>query len=705
MNKLFLISPLLLALPALALAQSNPLNSTYQPSIDTNCSHSQYANNIWMTNTMQKVFQNTGGPATNACYLTIYGTQNEFVDFQVHFHDTGTGTPNLNVIVSNFVQISPSSYTISASTTPPPNIIVYREAYINVQKYVSNNQSNSAVPGGANYNTFYGTTGYYPDVLIPAVDPYWGQTTNAWPFTVAANQNQSAWVDVLIPTSAPSGYYLGSVTVKSGSTTLATMPVILAVWQWPSPGYMPSTPTLKTELSNWTYGGLCTQMYAPGNAGTGNCASYPGSGGGSDAGVTLEWLDASLLVKDHRYNMGGLENIFPGSGSFSQWVTYVGPLMNGTCNLHGGSGKTCPVLPNSKQTTKSIDFLPSASSAVWSDWQSNFDKHGWGTEGNLPLYDYLIDEPHTSGQFTTFTANAATRHGFFTPGIPELVTTDIWWGQANQSAANTFSAAACGSTTCVLTSIDIMVPAINVLEPIGGPIQPLSTYAAWLAGSTDSIPRLWWSYQACSSAGTCSDTVPGPGPSGSKYTTWPNYNVDGKPAAHRAMEWLTFLHGQTGELYYAADVCAYPTYYSACVPSGGSAAYDPWNGIYYSGGWGDGTLVYAGSVVSGSINYMGSGVTTPLILPSVRLKDIRDGVQDYEYLNVLTNNGQGSLVQTQIENWITNSYTFETSGSGLQAARQALGTAIHQITYRAGQNAGGLRTATSPPTNLSATVN
>src|SRR5271156_6034786 len=273
MNKIFLISLLLLRVSALALAQRNPLNSAFQPRIDTNCSHSQYAGNIWMTNTMQKVRQDSGNPATNACYLTIYGTQNEFVDFQVHFHDTGSGTSNLNVSVGNFVQTSPSSYTLSAATTRPPNVIVYREAYVHVKSYPSNNQLDSDVPGGTNYNSYYqGALGNYPDILIPAVDPYWGQITNAWPFTVAANQNQSAWVDVLIPPSAPSGFYLGSVTVKSGSTTLATMPVVLAVWQWPSAGYMPSTPTLKTELSNWTYGGLCMQMYAPGNAGANNCA-------------------------------------------------------------------------------------------------------------------------------------------------------------------------------------------------------------------------------------------------------------------------------------------------------------------------------------------------------------------------------------------------------------------------------------------------
>lgn len=669
---------------------TNPLVPAFLPAIDTNPAH--YASNIWITDTMQKVRQDSGSPGSNY-WGTFYGTQNEFVDFQVHFQDSGSGTANLSVTVSDFVQTSPGSFTISAAST---NIIVYREAYIHVQTYPSNNQLDSAVPGGANQNTYYsgGPLGFYPDVLIPAKDPYWGQTTNAWPITVAASKNQSAWVDVLIPSNAPSGYYLGSVTVKSGNTTLSTMPVIIAVWQWPSASNMPSTTTLKTLLENWNYDSLCTQMYAPSHVGGGFCGSYPGSGGGSDGGNTMLFLDASMLVRDHRFNSGGLQNIYPQSGSFSTWVTYYTPLMNGTCVPHAGGATTCPLLSGALNTTKTLDYLGSASSGIWNNWQSNFISNGWGTAGTLPLFDALCDEPFPGGggacgaasqaqAFPTIVANAATRHAFSTPGVPEMVTTDIFWGNNTQAAADTFSISTCGSKTCIGNSIDILVPTISTLEPIGFPAQPLSAYTMWLSGTTDGIPRQWWSYLACTTAGTCTNTRPGPAPYGSAYTTWPNYSVDGKPAANRAMEWLTFKHGQTGELYYSADVCSFPTVnnMNKCVPSGVAADYDPWNGIYYSGGWGDGTLVYAGGVVSNKVNYMGASVTVPIVLPSIRLKHMRDGVQDYEYLNVLTTNGKSGVATAQLNSWVTNSYTFETSGTGLQAARTVLGNTIHSLTF------------------------
>jgi hypothetical protein len=62
---------------------------------------------------------------------------------------------------------------------------------------------------------------------------------------------------------------------------------------------------------------------------------------------------------------------------------------------------------------------------------------------------------------------------------------------------------------------------------------------------------------------------------------------------------------------------------------------------------------------------------------------IRDGMQDYEYLNALTNAGQGAFVQQQIASWITNSYTFNTDPTALTAARQALGQQLHQVGLQA----------------------
>ena len=684
-SKVPMIFALLLALPVLAICRTDPLSPAYLPAIDTKAA--DYPSNIWITDTLQKVRQDSGSPGTQH-WGTFYGTQNEFVDFQVQIQAPAGGYSGLSVITSDFVNSRTGTHILASST----NIVVYREAYVHVQGYPSNNQQDSAVPGGTNYNTFYGgALGYYPDILIPTLDPYWHQTTNAWPFNVAAGNNQSAWIDVLIPSNAPSGYYLGTVTVKNGTTVLAMMPIIIAVWQWPNAGYMPSTSSLHTLASGLNYNAVCTQMFSPGSL-TASCGAYPGAVGDSDSGNSFVSLDASLLMKDHRYGLGGQEDFFVGTGgNFATWNTYVKPLMTGACIPHPSAAPTCPVLPNSTQTVKLMDILPAptgcasnvGTSSEWSLWQSQFTSNGWGTPGNTPLFYYLCDEPgdsNVSANYRSIYNTAKTYHAFLNPGIPLLLTNDIWFNQGSQAAADTFSTTICGSTTCLQDSEDIMVPAINVLEPIGGPIQPLSSYRAWLRGSVDGIPRQWWSYGACSSSGgSCVNGKPGPAPTGTAYVGWPVYAVDAKPAANRAMEWLTFMHGQTGELYYDEDYCMLPAHSSNCVPSG--VTWDPWSGVYAFGQWGDGTLFYVGNVFPGSVNYMGSGVTTPIILPSVRLKHIRDGVQDYEYLTALTVAGKGTQATVQINSWITNSYTFETSGVGLRAARLNLGTIIHQLTY------------------------
>jgi Domain of unknown function (DUF4091) len=622
MNRLFTIFLLCLALPALAPAQ-DPLSPANLPAIDTNAGH--YPSNIWITDTMQKVRQDSGSPGS-VHWGTFYGTQNEFVDFQIHFHDTAAGTANLSVTASDFVQTSPASFTISAASK---NIIVYRERYMNV--------TTKTATGPAYYNT----TGLYPDALIPAVDPYFNQTTNAWPFTVAPNQNQSAWIDVHVPPNAPSGYYLGSVTVKSGGTTLATMPVIIAVWQWPSGGAMPSTSSLPTEYQ-FGVSDFCNQVYG-GSFGSG-CGPYPGAGGSGDLGVTISDADGASLMLDHRISMYD-----PVYGNSGRLTTYYEPQFAGT------SGHVSTILPGAKATGVRASI---STFGTYQGWATHFAANA-GAWPSVVTMNY--DNGNEPSNWSAVLNSAATAHGL-TPPMPYMATTDIV--RATNGGA--------------LTSIDIMVVPINTLEQNGdnGPTGlTRSQYNTWLSGSTAGITRRIWSYLACGSGGTC-----GNGTVGNFTYNYPNYNIDAKPASNRAQEWMTYLHNQSGELYYYAT-CAWET---GCYGAG----LNPWTNLYAFGNNGDGTLLYPGSTAQ-------VGTATPIWIPSIRLKNIRDGLQDYEYLNVLTVSGKGGDAMKQVTGWITNSYSYEYSGTGLQTARFNLGTTMHQLTFA---------TSLLPPPTLRGTV-
>jgi hypothetical protein len=634
---LFLIFFLCLALPALVAAQGDPLSPTYLPAMDTNSAH--YPSNIWITDTMQKIKQTPVATPGAAHWGTFYGTQNEFVDFQVHVAANSGSISNLSVTVSNFVQAAPNSSTISCATGIGEFCIVYRESYIHVTTAI-----NTAS------NTFYGAAGYYPDPLIPAVDPYRGQTTNAFPFTVASGNNQSIWVDVHIPPTAPPGYYLGSVTVKSGSTTLATLPVTIGVWQWPSAhgGKMPST----SSLQSWSQMNYAADVKFPCGGSYAGCASYPGAGGSSESGLKLGYVDLSVIGLDHRFSVPNY--MYPGfSTSFTDLESFYGPLFNGTTTRG-----TQTLLQGAKITSVSYT---SSGYAYTSNWATEFQSKGW-----TPLLEsYPIDEPGTNCSNWTNGKNVASGNlHTASPKIPWLVTGNIGDATACSAISGT-------------TAADILVPIIQDMDtntyfasantPTG---YHRSEYNTWLTGNccgAGSPPRQVWSYQSCESA-ACGGT--------SVNVTYPNYGIDGKPTANRAMEWMTYRNDQSGELYYEFTQC-----WDNCSS-------DPWTNQVYSGMNGDGTLVYPGDNAH-------IGVSQFVFLPSVRLKHLRDGMQDYEYLQVLANAGQSAFAQQQIQSWITNSYTFEMTGSGLTAARQALGAKLHQQTYS---------TSLLPPPTLNGTL-
>src|SRR5260221_14522127 len=86
---------------------------------------------LFRSDTMTKVRQDSGLPGA-AHWGTFYGTQGEFVDFQVHVQAPAAGYSALTISASSFVQSAPSSFTIPAPSTTSNNIVVYREAYVPV---------------------------------------------------------------------------------------------------------------------------------------------------------------------------------------------------------------------------------------------------------------------------------------------------------------------------------------------------------------------------------------------------------------------------------------------------------------------------------------------------------------------------------------------------------------------------------------------
>jgi hypothetical protein len=674
----FLLAAILLCAFA-ASAQTDPLNGAYKPSQD--CNAADYPSNVALSGPLIKLQQQSGSPAgiehSSPC-VTVYATQNEFRDFQAHVQAPTGGYSALTIAMSALVKSTGpgGSYTIPAPDATHNDIVVYREGYIDVSTVTSTKA------------TYYGVTGYYPDPLIPAIDPYHHQTTAAFPVTVAANQNQSALIDVYVPQAAPSGWYVGTVTISNSSTTIATLPVLYAVWQWPSThgGYMPSTPTLQSNMQDTSSGsntGICDQFYT-----SGSCSSYPGSLDGAQQDQAVFFLDHRLSIARFQCNPTSGTTCSYGAHTTSSFyspfengtdptsLTSVSRIMPGSKlgnNDGGGPAELCPGADYGAPGTGSV------CQTNITNFESVWSANGWLSSPPNGWEDYIQDEPFTNcTSLQNLVTDVGNTRGYTTPNIPILLTDFIG------------AASACGSSPTEAqyeNSVDIFVVADPCMDPANyscgtGATPPgdlRSNYNTWLTGNCCSgtgPTRQLWGYQGNTNL----------------TWTWPNDHVDGRPVPNASEGWERFNDQESGMLYYAISILW--------------GTNDPWVSVYYASANGDGTIIYPcsnSSLVSGkgsaNCGVAGGASAIPIFVPSIRLELMRDGIEDYEYMTLLTSMGgtYATTASNAIGSWFHGDYCFNidplapatdpcgnTSTSDITDARISLGTAMQAYTYGSG---------------------
>jgi hypothetical protein len=159
---------------------------------------------------------------------------------------------------------------------------------------------------------------------------------------------------------------------------------------------------------------------------------------------------------------------------------------------------------------------------------------------------------------------------------------------------------------------------------------------------------VWW-YQSCASHGC---NIVG----GEYFTGWPSYMIDAAPVANRIFPWLAWKYNIQGELYYNInEAYAQPM--------------DTWNNLYLFGGNGDGTLVYPGRARM-------IGGNTDIPIESIRLKLIREGLEDYEYLVLLAKRDGASAVSDLVNGLVTNVYTYDRHPDRLYSLRREIAERI-----------------------------
>jgi hypothetical protein len=310
-------------------------------------------------------------------------------------------------------------------------------------------------------------------------------------------------------------------------------------------------------------------------------------------------------------------------GVLIDWTGYdreVGPLLDGQVFGEGHP------LPGARATTVDLrtplGIDDATKIAYWREWMRHFEARGWDDR----LYHYLWDEPAPADYGKVAALGRVAREA-----DPRL-----------QNAVTLHYEAGLSEVVGIWTPIVNCIDEKDVRHPFcPAPDLPRDVYKA---------KRLWW-YQSCGSHG-CD------GGGGSYFSGWPSYMVDVDAVANRIMEWLTWKYGIGGELYFNTVEAFHRDV-------------DPWTDILMHGGNGDGTLFYPGRPER-------IGGTKPIPIESLRLKLIREGLEDYEYFVLLSQRGGRSAVDAAVGRVVRRTYDWERDPAALESARGALGAAIEE---------------------------
>ena len=441
-------------------------------------------------------------------------------------------------------------------------------------------------------------TGRWPDGLVSDVDETVGEKRRAFPFDVPAGESRAIWVDVLVPMNTAPGHYRGTVLVTAAQGYQARVQVHLTVVDM----LMPSTASLKTAFLVW-----------PPHV----CRAYTGTPDCSEETLVPLLQMFHRIALEHRISLASAFPRLPGQATWSlpDWETFEarwGSFLDGTASLR---------LPGARMT--SWQYLGPGTAEGLAEFQEESRQRGWLSRA----FDYVGDEPPYGISFPTL-QQRATLSRQAAPEVSKLLTATVNQVEANQ-------------LTGVIDNLTVLINYMDGTRPpyVG---DQLERYTAFLA-----LPnRELWLYQSCMSHGCVAnehavENQPGQG--------WPSYMVDRPATKARALEWVSFLHGATGELYYQTV----------------GMLSTAWTNQFRFNGNGDGTLFYPGTPSN-------IGGTTAVPLPSIRLKLIRLGIQDYEWLQAVSDAGDPDFARGVARQLIPTAWRVPDDGAAFDKARLCL---------------------------------
>lgn len=467
-------------------------------------------------------------------------------------------------------------------------------------------------------SNFEGRAGRWPDPLIPAVDLYSGEGRSALPASSAGPEPVVLYLEVCAPRAAAPGVYRGLVTAKAKDRPTVRLPMQVRVRSFA----LPATSSLETSFG---FSGL---------------SAVRGHGLGDEAVGRLTRLYATAALH-HRLSLHGMSMEPPRVVSrepleldFGDYDAEVGPFLDGTVLENGARFTSIDVRlhPKAKSEGELVAYLRA--------YAQHLRQRGWLSRA----FVYAKDEPRPEDLplVRRLAEGAHQADG----ELRVLVTTSL--------------------NPLLEGVVDILAPNLNCLFPRPGDaycqgVVPLHRYQA----ARKKGARLWW-YQSCGSHGC------GPVPkldlqARAYFSGWPSYMVDHSPALNRAMGVLAFRHEVEGELYFNTVEAWNPG------PRGEPAR--PWESLWRFHGNGDGTLFYPGTP-----ERIGGKGHVPV--ESLRLKHLRDGLEDYEYLKLARDLGLGVQAGQAAASLASKPYLIERDPDRWRQVRERLADQIEQAAAR-----------------------
>jgi hypothetical protein len=491
-------------------------------------------------------------------------------------------------------------------------------------------------PGGPPSSDAGGEAGSYPDALIPARDDLYGERRDAFPVEVAAGETVVAWIDVYVPPPAAAGVYRGAIEVSGVGARPRRGPVAVRVL----PFSLPSTTSLPSSFGfEWTS----------------VCSAHTGSES-CDGDRELAWKLSSLYARLALDDRITISDPFPldhasapeGPRESSLFRRYGLPLTNGTAATR---------LPGARLSTVAaywpcvVGVEGGSSSRCLGTWRRLAEEGGFANR----FFVYACNEPEDDEALWEECRTAAREASERWPRAPTLIAASI--GEAVESGG-------APGDQIGLRYFDTMAVLVNNMANrpgTGYEGDQRGNYDGFLRGeygAEGSAPKSLWLYTSCQSYG-CEGDRSDP----SLFEGWPGYGIDQEPSEARAMGWLTFDYDAPGELYYQT---------TSLLPTA-------WTDSYRSGGNGDGTLFYPG-LPAGGDGGAPIGGRRQIPLDSIRMKRIRDGREDYEYLHLLAGEGRRAAAEKVVESVFgpsdTAMFGADVDESELEGARHRLAALI-----------------------------